>query len=59
MANRVTQGGYENTKDYYTNCEIIFCDIDNIHVVREAYNKIYDLGMQLASYGSGGNNVNL
>ena len=37
LANRLNNGGYENTKDYYTSCEINFCDIDNIHVVRDAY----------------------
>eukprot|EP00347_Sterkiella_histriomuscorum_P008157 403346164 len=31
LANRVNKGGFENVKDYYTNCEIRFCDIDNIH----------------------------
>ena len=43
LANRVTQGGFENTKDYYTNCEIIFCDIDNIHVVRDSFNRVLDM----------------
>ncbi len=33
LANRVNNGGYENTKDYYRNCEIEFCDVGNIHAV--------------------------
>ena len=45
LANRLNNGGYENTKDYYTSCEINFCDIDNIHVVRDAYQKMHELGL--------------
>ena len=41
-ANRVKGGGLENPK-YYTNCEIQFCDIDNIHAVRDAYNDLYKI----------------
>ena len=43
QANRFKGGGLENTK-YYTNCEIQFCDIDNIHAVRDAINDMYKLG---------------
>lgn len=43
LANRVNSGGFENTKDYYTNSEIVFCDIENIHAVRDAYRKMHDL----------------
>lgn len=39
-ANRIKGGGIENTK-YYTNCELQFCDIDNIHAVRDAFSKFY------------------
>ena len=46
MANRINKGGFENTKDNYTNCDIVFCDIDNIHAVREAINKVYDMSLQ-------------
>jgi myotubularin-related protein 3/4 len=42
FANHVIGGGFENTKDYQ-NCEIEFCDIDNIHAVRDAILKMYDL----------------
>lgn len=41
-ANRFKGGGLENTK-YYTSCEIQFCDIDNIHAVRDAFNEMYKL----------------
>ena len=39
MANKVKKGGYENTKKSYTNCTIKFCNIDNIHKVRQSYKK--------------------
>lgn len=44
LANKLNKGGFENTKDYYTNCEIAFCDIDNIHGVRDAMTKMYEMG---------------
>ena len=44
LANRVNRGGFENTKDFYINSEIVFCDIDNIHAVRDSINKIYAIG---------------
>jgi myotubularin-related protein 1/2 len=50
LANRVNKGGYENTRDYYTNCEIIFCDIDNIHIVNQSLAKLYDFGLQSSFY---------
>jgi hypothetical protein len=43
LANKVMSGGFENTRDYYKDCEIIFCDIDNIHAVRDAFTRVYDL----------------
>ena len=46
MANRINKGGFENTKDYYTNSEICFCDIENIHSVRDAITKVYEMGLQ-------------
>ena len=46
FANKVNKGGFENVKDHYTNCEIIFCDIENIHGVRDAINKIYEMSLQ-------------
>ena len=45
LVNRVTSGGYENSKDY-KDCEIVFCDIDNIHAVRDSVGKVYELGSQ-------------
>ena len=42
-ANRFKGGGLENTK-YYTSCELQFCDIDNIHAVRDAITEMYKLG---------------
>lgn len=42
LANRLTKGGYENTS-YYTNCDIEFLDIDNIHGVRDSITKMYEI----------------
>jgi hypothetical protein len=39
FANKVKGLGYENP-DNYKNCELYFCDIENIHAVKTAYNKI-------------------
>jgi Myotubularin-like phosphatase domain len=49
LANRVTSGGYENTTDYYRGCELMFCDIDNIHAVRNSVTQVYDLSNSLLS----------
>lgn len=43
QANRFKGGGLEDTK-YYTSCELQFCDIDNIHGVRDAMTEMYKLG---------------
>ena len=43
MANKLTKGGYENWDKYYTNWKLYFCGIDNIHAVREAYKKLFNL----------------
>lgn len=42
QANRFKGGGLENTK-YYTSCEVQFCDIDNIHGVRDAMTEMHKL----------------
>jgi hypothetical protein len=49
LANKVMSGGFENTRDYYKDCEIVFCDIDNIHAVRDAINKVFELGQSTTS----------
>lgn len=38
--NRVKGGGHEQ-EDYYINCKLYFGGIDNIHGVRDAYQKCY------------------
>ena len=41
MANKLKGGGYENPNNYTEiNMEIIFCDIPNIHSVRNSYEKL-------------------
>ena len=42
LANRLKGAGFENT-DNYRNTEIRFCEIDNIHCVRNAYIKLNTL----------------
>ena len=43
--NKLKGGGYEDCgpDKAYSNCKITFGDIDNIHAVREAYEKVHDL----------------
>lgn len=42
IANRTTGGGYED-QDHYKKCELIFLNIQNIHVMRESLRKVYDM----------------
>ena len=42
-ANKMNNGGFENCADHYTNCQIEFLDIDNIHGVRDAISRIYEI----------------
>lgn len=44
-ANKLKGGGYEDCgpEKAYSNCKITFGDIDNIHAVREAFEKVHDL----------------
>lgn len=39
-------------KDYYTNCQIEFLDIDNIHGVRDAITKIYEISQNYETYNA-------
>ena len=43
--NKLKGGGYEDCgpNAAYANCKITFGDIDNIHAVREAYEKVHDM----------------
>lgn len=40
--NRFTGAGFENT-EFYTSAEITFMNIQNIHAVRDSFNKLYKL----------------
>ena len=41
MANKLKGGGYENPNNYTEiNMEVVFCDIPNIHSVRNSYEKL-------------------
>jgi hypothetical protein len=47
LANRTTGGGHEHD-DYYTDCEIVFLNIHNIHVMRESLRKITDMALPVS-----------
>ena len=40
FANRIKGGGYENEADYHR-CKLHFCDIPNIHKVKESYASLF------------------
>lgn len=42
VANKANGGGFENV-GHYENTELVFCDIDNIHAVRNSLNKLQQL----------------
>ena len=46
--NKLKGGGFEDCGpgNAYANCKIWFGDIDNIHVVRESFEKVYDMAYQ-------------
>ncbi len=44
LANRVGGGGFEKIDDY-PDTYIHFCKIENIHKVRDAYNKVFGLAI--------------
>jgi len=44
VANRGAGGGYE-IEDHYDKCEIIFVNIQNIHVMRESLRKVHEMAM--------------
>lgn len=52
----IKNGGYEDLR-YYRNCDIIFCDIDNIHEVSKCFKNLYEIMTSpdnfnsIASYG--------
>lgn len=48
LANRTTGGGYEHD-DNYTDCEIVFLNIHNIHVMRESLRKIFDMALPVST----------
>jgi hypothetical protein len=47
----VSGGGYEDCgpDGAYSNCSLVFGDIDNIHVVRESFEKVYDMAYNVTS----------
>ena len=50
-ANRFHGGGYENV-DHYTNCELIFLDIGNIHAVSTCFNKMVEISSKPENFNS-------
>ena len=49
--NKLKGGGYEDCgpNSHYPNCFITFGDIDNIHVVRESFEKAHDMAYTITS----------
>lgn len=49
--NKLKGGGYEDCgpNSAYTNCKILFGDIDNIHVVRSAFEKAHDMAYSITA----------
>jgi myotubularin-related protein 1/2 len=48
VGNQAMGGGYENA-DNYTDCQLEFMNIENIHVMRESLNKLYSLLWQASA----------
>ncbi len=51
VANRAAGGGYEN-EDHYENCEILFLNIQNIHVMRESLRKVFEMALPAHNHHS-------
>ena len=51
VANITTGGGYES-EDNYENCELLFLNIQNIHVMRESLRKIFEMALPVAAPAS-------
>jgi hypothetical protein len=51
QANKIKNGGFESRR-YYRNADIEFCDIDNIHEVTKTYRKMYDISLNPANFES-------
>lgn len=47
----IKNGGFEDLK-YYRNCDILFCDIDNIHEVSKCFRKIYEISNDPLNFNS-------
>ena len=47
----IKNGGFEDLK-YYRNCDILFCDIDNIHEVSKCFRKLYDISNDPLNFNS-------
>ena len=47
----IKNGGFEDLK-YYRNCDILFCDIDNIHEVSKCFRKIYEISDDPLNFNS-------
>ena len=51
LRNTSKNGGFEDLK-YYRNCDILFCDIDNIHEVSKCFRKIYEISDEPLNFNS-------
>ena len=49
MANMAAGKGYENVSQHYSQCQLCFCDIENIHSVRKAHNGMCEMFLESES----------
>ena len=47
----IKNGGFEDTKSY-RNCDLMFCDIDNIHEVSKTFRKMYDICLNADNFNT-------
>jgi len=50
FANAAMGGGFENTT-YYESTKVVFLNMENIHVVRDSFKKLFDLSRAVAATG--------
>lgn len=58
FANKATGAGFENI-DYYTNCKLEFLNIENIHKVRDSWNKLVSVIQRISNQDSQVFNLNI
>ena len=49
QGNKFRGGGFEDERTY-TNCQLVFCDIQNIHAVTKAHNELQNIPMRSSNF---------